>query len=120
MKPSTRIAPIKVKENKKKFFFDQSRWLSCFQRKNDEFIKNYYKRLQSFAKYRYILACNEGPGLCSHLLTICSVLLILVTLPLSLLYTVKVVQVGKHILTSFLSILVNWSKNVYRSISNDY
>merc|ERR1711936_878565 len=37
-------------------------------------------------------ACEEGPGLCSFLLTIASVLIILGTLPLSLLYTVKVVQ----------------------------
>ena len=40
-----------------------------------------------------IVACDEGPGICAILLTICSVLLILVTLPFSLLVTVKVVQV---------------------------
>ena len=39
-------------------------------------------------------ACEEGPGLFSHLLTIASVLMIIATLPLSLLMTVKVVQVG--------------------------
>merc|ERR1719216_744651 len=37
-------------------------------------------------------ACEEGPGLCTHLITIASVLIILGTLPLSLLFTVKVVQ----------------------------
>lgn len=37
-------------------------------------------------------ACEEGPGLFSHLLTIASVLMIIATLPLSLLMTVKVVQ----------------------------
>ena len=37
-------------------------------------------------------ACEEGPGLCSYLMTIISFLLIIATLPLSLLYTIKVVQ----------------------------
>ena len=36
--------------------------------------------------------CSEGPGLCAHMLTFISVLLILVTLPLSLMFVVKVVQ----------------------------
>ena len=40
----------------------------------------------------YYSACEEGPGLCSFLITIASVLIILGTLPLSLLFTVKVVQ----------------------------
>ena len=39
-----------------------------------------------------ISACEEGPGICTHLLTIASVMLIMVTFPLSLLFTVKVVQ----------------------------
>ena len=43
---------------------------------------------------QYCPACEEGPGLFSHLLTIASVLMIIATLPLSLLMTVKVVQVG--------------------------
>ena len=38
------------------------------------------------------LDCSEGPGLCAHLLTLISVLLILVSLPLSLMFVVKVVQ----------------------------
>ena len=40
----------------------------------------------------YSRACEEGPGLCANLLTMASVLLILVTFPLSLLFSVKVVQ----------------------------
>merc|ERR1719210_1301323 len=36
--------------------------------------------------------CEESPGIVSYFLTICSLLLVLVTLPVSLLYTVKVVQ----------------------------
>ena len=39
-----------------------------------------------------LAACEEGPGLCSFLLTIASVLIILGTMPLSLLFTIKVVQ----------------------------
>ena len=38
------------------------------------------------------LDCSEGPGLCAHLLTLISILLILVSLPLSLMFVVKVVQ----------------------------
>ena len=37
--------------------------------------------------------CAESPTLCAHLLTLASFLLILVTLPLSLLYSIRVVQV---------------------------
>jgi len=36
--------------------------------------------------------CEEGPGICAILMTVCSVLIIMATLPLSLLFTVKVVQ----------------------------
>ena len=38
--------------------------------------------------------CEESPGVVSYFLTIVSLLLVLVTLPFSLLYTVKVVQVS--------------------------
>ena len=38
--------------------------------------------------------CAESPTLCAHLLTLASFLLILVTLPLSLLYSIRVVQVS--------------------------
>ena len=37
-------------------------------------------------------ACDEGPGICSYLMTLCSVVMIMATLPLSLIFTVKVVQ----------------------------
>jgi len=37
-------------------------------------------------------ACEEGPGMCSHILTLFSILFIIVTLPLSLFFSVKVVQ----------------------------
>jgi len=37
-------------------------------------------------------ACEEGPGMCALILTLCSVLMIMATLPVSLLFTVKVVQ----------------------------
>jgi len=36
--------------------------------------------------------CDETPGICSFLLTLGSLLMVLATLPLSLLYTIKVVQ----------------------------
>ena len=36
--------------------------------------------------------CSEGPGLCAHMITAASVILILASLPLSLLFVVKVVQ----------------------------
>merc|ERR1719402_816449 len=38
------------------------------------------------------LSCDEGPGICAHLLTLCSVLIIFATLPVSLCMVVKVVQ----------------------------
>ena len=38
--------------------------------------------------------CEEGPGICSHLLTLISLLIILVTLPFSLCCVVQVVQVS--------------------------
>ena len=38
-------------------------------------------------------ACEEGQGVCAHLMVIGSILLIFVTLPFSLMFVVKVVQV---------------------------
>ena len=40
-----------------------------------------------------LAVCEEGPGICSHLLTLISLLLILITLPFSLCCVVQVVQV---------------------------
>ena len=37
-----------------------------------------------------LVSCDEGPGVCSLLLTMASLLMILSTLPLSLLFTIKV------------------------------
>jgi len=39
------------------------------------------------------IACEEGQGICAHLLIVGSILLIIVTFPLSLCFVVKVVQV---------------------------
>ena len=41
-------------------------------------------------------ACEEGQGVCAHLMVIGSILLILVTMPFSLVFVVKVVQVRTH------------------------
>lgn len=38
------------------------------------------------------VACDEGPGLCAHLITFLSILLVFVTIPFSLCFAVKVVQ----------------------------
>jgi len=43
-------------------------------------------------KKGYNAACEEGPGIFSHILTLCSMLLIIATLPASLFFVVKVVQ----------------------------
>ena len=44
--------------------------------------------------YRFcFLVCEEGPGICAHLLTAISLLIIAVSLPLSLFVVIKVVQV---------------------------
>ena len=45
---------------------------------------------------RFSLACEEGQGVCAHLMVIGSILLILVTMPFSLVFVVKVVQVRTH------------------------
>ena len=37
--------------------------------------------------------CEEGPGVCALLMTVVSLLLILISLPVSLVFVVKVVQV---------------------------
>ena len=42
----------------------------------------------------YDQACEEGPGLFAHLLTFLSLVMIVTTLPLSLVWVVKVVQVN--------------------------
>ena len=42
------------------------------------------------------LACEEGAGLCAMLLTVISMIMIIISLPLSLFFVVKVVQVRHH------------------------
>ena len=50
-----------------------------------------------------LAGCEEAPGLCAHLITLFSLLLIVLTLPFSLFMVVKVVQVSLHFnLYSFL------------------
>ena len=44
--------------------------------------------------WELVAVCEEGAGLCALLLTAISMLLILISLPLSLFFVVKVVQVG--------------------------
>ena len=48
------------------------------------------------SKIMYILTflalCNEGPDVCAVLITFTSILMIILTLPLSLLWSIKVVQ----------------------------
>ena len=50
-----------------------------------------------FKNFNLLSVCDEAPGICAHLLTLFSLLLIIVTLPFSLLMVVKVVQVKKTI-----------------------
>lgn len=49
--------------------------------------------LKIFCLKYVILGCEEGAGLCAMLITIGSLLLIVASLPLSLFFVVKVVQV---------------------------
>ena len=51
--------------------------------------KDFYSMLSLF------VACDEGPGICAHLITLCSLLIIFATLPVSLCFVVKVVQVSE-------------------------
>ena len=54
--------------------------------------------------------CEDSPGICSYLLTFCSLLIIMATLPFSLLYTVKVVQVFLPTLHSIVEISSPWQE----------
>ena len=46
----------------------------------------------SFNDTKYFSACEEGPGLCALAMTVLSLFFIIITLPLSMLFVVKVVQ----------------------------
>ena len=45
-----------------------------------------------FTEMCVVSACDEGPGICAHLITFFSIVLVLVTIPFSLCFAVKVVQ----------------------------
>ena len=62
--------------------------------------------------------CDKGPGVCSVLLTFLSVILVLATLPFSLLFVVKVVQVRESIRYSLHCVCR--SMNVPWSFVSDY
>ena len=47
--------------------------------------------------------CEEGPGICAHLLTVAALFMVVTTLPLSLFFVVKVVQVRGFLFFSRLS-----------------
>ena len=47
---------------------------------------------QALLTYVFSSVCEEGPGICALIMTIGSLLLIVVSLPVSLLFVVKVVQ----------------------------
>ena len=48
--------------------------------------------VDTFTK-KIISACEEGPGICAMMLTMFSLLLVIISMPLSLFCVVKVVQV---------------------------
>merc|ERR1719225_2556926 len=50
-------------------------------------------------KVDFSQACDEGPGLCAHLITFLSILLVFVTIPFSLCFAVKVVQEYERVVT---------------------
>ena len=52
-----------------------------------------YTMVQMDGGFLLFLACEEGPGICSLLLTVFSILLVVATLPFSLVFVIKVVQV---------------------------
>ena len=56
-------------------------------------LHHYPRQLMQIVIIFLFPACEEGPGICSLLLTIGSLLLIIVSLPVSLLVVIKVVQV---------------------------
>ena len=62
-------------------------------------------------------ACEEGQGVCAHLLVVVSVLLIFLTMPFSLCLVVKVVQV-LHCLSSSFSLYLSSSSSFYLSSSS--
>ena len=59
------------------------------------------------------VTCDEGPGLCSLLLTMASLLMILSTLPLSLLFTIKVcLMIGYFVIFSPCQVVQEYERAV--------
>ena len=70
-------------------------WKSDLVRRRKNQVKRWNMKDMS-SWWRWICwECDETPGICSLLLTLGSLLIVLATLPFSLLYTIKVVQVSK-------------------------
>ena len=65
--------------------------VSCSQKAETEILGNCRKEDISILQYHY-LGCEEGPGICALIMTLGSLFLIVVSLPLSLMFVVKVVQ----------------------------
>ena len=49
-------------------------------------------KMDNIDKHFHVLDCEDGPGVCSKLLTVFSIFLIILFLPFSLFFVVKVVQ----------------------------
>ena len=49
------------------------------------------------------LECEEGPGICALMMTAVSLFMILLSLPVSLVFVVKVVQVSDYFIIKLLS-----------------
>ena len=66
-----------------------------FYRKELQIIMNWDESIEGLFDHcsGYETACEEGPGVFAHILTFLSLLLIVITLPVSLVWVVKVVQV---------------------------
>ena len=66
----------------------------------------YTQKTHAITKYIGVeLVCDESPGLFSHLISFCSVLLVIVTLPVSIYFTVKS-QNHCHHASQILTILI--------------
>ena len=57
-------------------------------------------------------ACDEAPSICAQLLIICSVILVVVTLPFSLCLVIKVVQVSSSVRSNELILEQEYEKTV--------
>ena len=53
-------------------------------------------RILRYLNGKYYLVCEEGAGVCALIMTVISMIMIVISLPLSLFFVVKVVQVRRH------------------------